>query len=117
MSMNVASWMWRVLSYGSLEFWSTRPATDGETETADQNSGLVDLHSRQGKGRAVHGDRPVAPPHPPTARAAAHLRVDPTPSSETGTVWGLRGHNLPRERKGVHGGKDRLGREREGTRR
>ena len=29
-----------------LMFWLTRPATDGEIETADQNSGLVDLHSR-----------------------------------------------------------------------
>ena len=31
----------------------------GETETADQNSGLVDLHSRKGKGRAANGDQPV----------------------------------------------------------
>ena len=30
--------------------------------------------------------------------------VDPTQSSETGTVWGLRWHNLPRERKGEYGG-------------
>ena len=35
------------------------PATDGEMETADQNSGLVDLHSRKGKGRAANGDLPV----------------------------------------------------------
>ena len=27
----------------------------GETETADQNRGLVDFHSRKGKGRAAHG--------------------------------------------------------------
>ena len=26
----------------------------GETETADQNSGLVDLHRRKGKGRAAN---------------------------------------------------------------
>ena len=31
----------------------------GETETADQNSGLVDLRSRKGKGRAANGDRQV----------------------------------------------------------
>ena len=34
----------------------------GETETADQNSSLVDLHSRKGKGRAVNGNRPVGAP-------------------------------------------------------
>ena len=37
----------------------------------------------------------------PTARAIALLRVDPTQSSETGTVRGLRWHNRPRETKGV----------------
>ena len=26
---------------------------------ADQNSGLVDLYSRKGKGRAANGDRPI----------------------------------------------------------
>ena len=31
----------------------------GETETADQNTGLVDLHSRKGNGRAANGDRPI----------------------------------------------------------
>ena len=36
----------------------------------------------------------------PTARAVTLLRVDPTQSSERGTVRGLRWHNLPRERKG-----------------
>ena len=35
----------------------------------------------------------------PMARAVALLCVDPTQNSETGTVWGLRWHNLPRERK------------------
>ena len=42
-----------------MPLW-TPPATDGETETADQNSGLVDLHSkeREGKGSA-RGDRPM----------------------------------------------------------
>ena len=33
--------------------------------------------------------------------------ADPTQSSETVTVWGLRWLNLPGERKGVAGGKDR----------
>ena len=36
----------------------------------------------------------------PTATAVALLRVDTTRGSETGKVWGLRWHNLPRERKG-----------------
>ena len=35
-----------------------------------------------------------------TARAVALPRVDPTRSSETGTVRGLRWHNVPRESKG-----------------
>ena len=52
----------------------------------------------------------------PMARAVALLHVDPTRSSETGTFRGLRWHTRPRERKGVWGGKDRPGREREGTR-
>ena len=29
------------------------------TETSDQNSGLLDLHSRKGKGRAANGDRSI----------------------------------------------------------
>ena len=49
----------------------------------------------------------------PAARASALLRVDPSQSSETGTVRGLCWHNLLRERKGVLGGQDRaLGGER-----
>ena len=39
----------------------------------------------------------------PTARAVALLRVDPTRGSETGTLQGLRWHNLPREGKGEEG--------------
>ena len=31
----------------------------GEMETSDQNNGLVDLHSRKGKGRATNGDWPI----------------------------------------------------------
>ena len=42
-----------------------------------------------------------------TARAVHLLRVDPTQSSETGTVRGLRWHSLPREKKGEQGGRDR----------
>ena len=64
------------------------------------------------------GDWPCAPPlgsPAPTARAVALLRVDPTRSSETGTVRGLRWHNLPKAREGEKGGKDRPGRGREGT--
>ena len=70
-----------------------------------------------------HGCGPTsaaAPPPPPPPRraggrgggggAVALLRVDPTRSSETGTVRGLRWHNLPRERKGVWGGEDGPGR-------
>ena len=41
----------------------------------------------------------------------------PTQSIETGTVRGLPWHSFPRERKGEWRGKDRPGREREGTRR
>ena len=37
----------------------------------------------------------------PTARAVALLCVDPTQSSESGTVQRLCWHSLPRERKGV----------------
>ena len=51
----------------------------------------------------------------PTPRAVAFLCVDLTQSSETGTDLGPPWHHLPRERKGEEGGKDRLGREREGT--
>ena len=31
----------------------------GEPEVVDQNNGLVDLHSRKGKGRVANGDWPV----------------------------------------------------------
>ena len=49
------------------------------------------------------------PPLRPTARAVALLRVDPTRSSETGTLWGPVGTtNRRRERKGgVWGGEER----------
>ena len=47
----------------------------------------------------------------PVGRVAALLCVASTQSSEKGTVWGLRWHNLPRERKGVQGGEDRQDRE------
>ena len=45
-------------------FWILNVLVDatrhrGRTETADQNSGLVDLHLRKGKGRAANGNRPV----------------------------------------------------------
>ena len=43
----------------------------------------------------------------PTAMVVALLCVDPPQSHETGTVRGLRWHNLPRERKGKEGGKGR----------
>ena len=31
----------------------------GETETTDQNSGLVGLYSRKGNGRATNGVQPI----------------------------------------------------------
>ena len=42
---------------------------------------------------------PLGRPWPPS-RAIALLREAPTQSSETGTVQGIRRHNLPRERRG-----------------
>ena len=61
------------------------------------------------------GGVPLGRPRP-TVRAVALLRVDPTRGSEAGTVQGLCCHTLSRERKGVWGGQDRPGGEREGTR-
>ena len=50
-------------------------------------------------------------PSPPLASAVPLLRADPTRSSETGTVRGLRWYKPPRERKGeVRIGQARRGR-------
>ena len=73
--------------------------------------------------KSRHWGRGLPPPYGgppgrtwPMARAEALLYEDPTQSSETGTVQGLlRWQHLPMETKGVEGGKDRPGREREGT--
>ena len=75
-------------------------------------------HPENGKTRAYTRKYQLAhllsiygnPPPPPLGvstwthlanGAVALLRVDPTQSSETGTVRGLRWHNLPREGEGV----------------
>ena len=87
------------------------------------------LHTSTAAGLEKGRTRPGAQSHPPpplpggcplgctwpTARAVGLLRVDATQSSETGAVWGLRWHNPPRERNEEWGGRDRPGREREGT--
>ena len=54
--------------------------------------------SRRGRSVMRFGPFHFNPPPPPLRR------VDPTRSSETGTVRGLRWHNLPREGKGEWGG-------------
>ena len=80
---------------------------------SDQNSGLVDLHSRRGKGRAANGDRPVGadennkpkatrqPPPPPDCTTNPHPPYDRTATTQHSTPpitmhrWGsdpARGH-------------------------
>ena len=81
----------------SVMLWSTRPGTDGGTETADQNSGLVDLHSRSRlpgrpwrrkawESRPIGGGQPISAASswrrakPPNQPACVWPVCHPTPS-------------------------------------
>ena len=57
-------------------------STDGETETVDRNSGLVDLQSRKGKGRAASAGRPIGA----AAGRETNHGVMPTPPPPATTV-------------------------------
>ena len=64
----------------------------GERETADQNSRLMDLHSRKGKGRAANGNRPLGAA---SCRREQQIQGDmPTPPPPTVTAESVYGGDI-----------------------